>query len=113
MPLFTNATMSWNSDELVNLYNYLGSGHFFDRDTMRFFKSRVTSNYRRINDFTAYFITTEKGPSGIRKATIRRAELIRVVGEDGMERQKMEIDTVGEFNELTLAQAKTRLKKLK
>ena len=106
-------TIAWDSQELINQYNHLSSGHFFDRDTMRFFNSLITSNYRRINDYTALFITTEKGPSGIRKATIRSATLVTYEREsDSRQCQKIVIDTVFDFNSLTLAQAKLRMAKL-
>jgi hypothetical protein len=106
-------SIAWGSKELVNQYNYYSSGHFFDADTMRFFKSRVTDNYRRLSDTEAVFITTERGPSDIRKATIRRAKLVEYVREsDGRQCLKVEIDTVGEFNGMTLAKAKRELEKL-
>ncbi len=107
------STIAWNSKELIDQYNYLSSGHFFDRDTIRFFKSRITDNYRRLSDTEALFITTEKGPDNVRKATIRRAKLIKYTREsDGRECEKITIDTVGEFNTLTLAQAKRMIVKL-
>jgi len=43
--------------------------HFFDRDTMRFFKSKVESGMYA----GRYFITSEQGPHGPRKYTIREA----------------------------------------
>lgn len=107
-------TIAWNSKELVDQYQYLSSGHFFDKDTMRFFNSRLTENYRRLSDTEALFITTERAPhDDNRHATIRRAKLVKYIREsDGRECQKIEIETVGEFNKLTLAQAKRELKKL-
>lgn len=53
-------TIPWNIEHLVQDYNYTSSGHFFDRDTMRFFKSRLTSHYKRVSNRKAYFVTTEK-----------------------------------------------------
>ncbi len=101
-------TIAWGSSELITQYNYLSSGHWFSRGTMRFFDSRITSNYKRLSDTEALFITTEKAPnSSVRFATVRRARLMRYVCEsDGTGWQRMEIDTVGKFNKLTLAQAK-------
>lgn len=101
-------TIAWTSRELITQYNYLSSGHFFDPDTMRFFKSRVTDNYARLDDKTALFITTEQAPhSGDRRATIRIAELVEYVREsDGRICHKIEIRTLSEFNTLTLSQAK-------
>lgn len=106
-------TIAWGSDELVTQYQYLSSGHFFDKDTMRFFSSRVTGNYRRLSDTEALFITTEKGPSNVRRATIRRATLVKFVREsDGRECHKIEIDTVGGFNEMNLSKAKSAMAKV-
>lgn len=58
--------------------------HFFDPDTMRFFNSRISDEAYRFGD-KIYFITSEKGPSGIRRWTTR------FVTEDG------DINTLGEF----------------
>lgn len=105
--------IAWSSQELVNQYKYLSSGHFFDKDTMRFFNSRITENYKRVSDTVAYFITTERAPNGKRKATIRKAELVQYIrASDGFAKEKIEINTVGEFNKLTLAQAKRELNKI-
>jgi hypothetical protein len=107
--MINKRTMPWNSRDLIRLYNDTDSGHYFDADTMRFFRSRVTSNFKRLDDFTALFITTERGPlaSSERKATVRVARLEQV-GEvaDGWPKYKVEIDTLGEFNTLSLYRAK-------
>lgn len=106
-------TIAWGTKELANQYDYLSSGHFFDKDTMRFFNSRLTSQYARLSDTEALFITTECAPGGRRRATIRRAKLVSYTREsDGRECQKVTIDTVGEFNKLTLAQAKREIERL-
>lgn len=106
-------TIAWNTSELISQYNYLSSGHFFDKDTMRFFNSRVTSNYRRLSDTEALFITTEKAPNGVRKATIRRAKLVKYTREsDGRECEKIKIESASEFNKMSLAQAKRELEKV-
>jgi hypothetical protein len=107
--------IAWSTKELVNQYNYTSSGHFFDRDTMRFFNSRVTEQYKRLSDTEALFITTERAPHATKRcATIRRARLTVYTREsDGRVCQKIEIDTVGEFNALTLDKAKRMLKTLK
>lgn len=106
------STIAYSSQELVNQYNRLSSGHFFDADAMQFFKRRVTENYVRLNDTEALFVTTEKGPSEIRRATIRRAKLVSYIREsDGQECEKITLETV-DFNQLTLVQAKRELKLL-
>ncbi len=102
-------TIAQSSQELIDQYNNLSSGHYFDKDTMRFFRSRVTGNYRRIDDNTALFITTEKGPGddARRKATVRLAKLVKYVREsDKRECYKITINTVGDFNRMSLVIAK-------
>jgi hypothetical protein len=107
-------TIAWGTDELVTQYNYLSSGHFFDRDAMRFFNSRLTGNYKRIDDSNALFITTEKAPNGKRMATIRKAQLFKYTREsDGRECFKINIHSVTEFNTLTLPKAKKLLSLMK
>lgn len=55
--------------------------HWFERGTMRFFKTRIESDLRG----GKYFVTSEQGPDNVRKFSVRRAD------PDGT------IDTVGEF----------------
>ena len=105
-------TIAYSSMDLVNQYQELNSGHFFDKNTMRFFNSRMTGNYKRVDDSTAYFITTERGPSGKRLATIRRAELVSYVRDDERVCFKIVIATKGEFNKLLLGMAKKEMGKL-
>lgn len=102
-------TMPYTSTDLVNLYQNTSSGHYFDKETMRFFKSRVTSNFRRLDDTNALFITTECGPApgSKRLATIRHAKIVEYVREgDGRICQRIEIKSVGTFNIMTLYYAK-------
>ena len=106
-------TIAYEIEDLINQYQRLSSGHFFDSDTMRFFNSRLTNQYKRVNDSEAFFITTVKGPNGIRLATIRHARLVEYIREsDNRKCKKIQINTFGEFNKLTLAQAKQQLSKL-
>ena len=108
-------TIACNSDHLIDQYNYHSSGHFFDADTMRFFKSRVTSNYKRVSDTVAYFITTEKRcfDDYTRVATIRRAELVSYIREDGRECLKIKIETVEDGARVSLYTAKKLLREIK
>jgi len=76
--------------------------HFFDADTMRFFKSKIAS--WEVWD-GRYFITSEKFECGEhsepREYTIREAQ------DDGS------VDTVGEFGQYgTLARAKAGIRRL-
>jgi len=63
-------------------------GHFFDADTMRFFKSRI-GRARKCKSGIWFFVTSEKPPHGKRMYSVRKMEL------DG------DINTVGEFCSLT------------
>lgn len=99
-------TIAYSTEELKNQYISTSSGHWFDKGTMKFFRSRLTTNYRRLNDTTALFITTERGPFGPRKANLRKAELVKYIREDNRICYKIKIDTISPFNELTLYQAK-------
>lgn len=61
-------------------------GHrWFEPDTMRFFSSRVHESIYSAPDGRAYFVSSERPPSGRRAYSVRRAEL------DGS------VSTVGEF----------------
>lgn len=73
-------------------------GHFFDTDTMRFFKFRIGEV--RVKNGIWYFVTSEKPPHGPRMYSVRRMEL------DG------DINTVGEFCSLTRYQANKLLDEL-
>jgi len=77
------------------------SGHWFEPKTMRFFKSRVLLRVYG----GRYFVTSEKGPNGV------RAYSVREVTEDGSD-----ISTVGEFQgwptEATAKAEATRLASL-
>ena len=73
--------------------------HFFERATMRFFKSRV-SNW---DEQTGLFITSEKGPSNVCKYTIRQANF-----------KSGAVDTLGNFQAYnTIGAAKTALKNIR
>lgn len=58
---------------------------FFSPDTLRFFRSRVSSRTYTAPDGTTYFVTSEQGPYGPRRYTVR-------VTRDGKN-----IDTEGAF----------------
>ena len=68
-------------------------GHFFDTDTMRFFRSRV-GYARKCKSGVWYFVTSEKPPHDKRWYSVRKMEL------DG------DINTIGEFCSLTQYMAK-------
>lgn len=48
-----------NIDQLITTSERLGS-HFFDKETMRFFNSRILSDLYRVDDSRGYFVTSER-----------------------------------------------------
>ncbi|MHC4322695.1 MAG: DUF7447 family protein [Planctomycetota bacterium] len=69
-------------------YENKTAGHWFDPDTMRFFRSRI-GKARKCKNGVWFFVSSEKPPHGKRKYSVRKMEL------DG------DINTVGEFCSLT------------
>jgi hypothetical protein len=63
--------------------------HWWDRGTMRFFRTRVSEQVYQ-GEGGIYFVTSEKGPSGKRRYSVRKYDPAT-----------KDIDTVGEFNEMT------------
>lgn len=84
-------------------------GHWFSQDTMRFFGTRLTSHFKRIAKNKYLFVTTERNPSGVRKATLRLAVVKKVKGGPWFETS---IETYGDFHSMTLAQAARQLSKI-
>jgi hypothetical protein len=83
-------------------YKMTPNGHWFDKDTMAFFKSRLNEKLY-YTDKVIYFISSEKGPSGLRRYSIRY--YVPLTGEVG---------THGEFQKYkTLAAAKLAASKIK
>ena len=74
--------MTYTSIEGIKRANLRNHGHWFDKDTLRFFKSRILPTVYH----GKYFISSERYSSD----TMRRYT-IRVADENGS------IDTVGEF----------------
>lgn len=67
--------------------------HWFDRDSMRFFKTRIEPQVYQ-GPGGIYFVTSEKGPTEIRLYSVRQ---YRPNG--------CHVDTVGEFNHLSRSEA--------
>ncbi len=87
-------------------YERKTSGHWFEPSTMRFFRSRLNEKLyyceRLTEPSVILFISSEQGPNGIRRYTIRS-----YAPETG------EIDTVGDFQQYkTLNAAKRAAEKL-
>lgn len=97
-------------DEIISDYNRSSQGHFFDPDTMRFFKSRVTSHFRTLNESQYLFITSEKKcfNDPTRVFNVRLVSITpntnKYCGYD------MNIKTVGESMSYTASRAKTFMK---
>ena len=89
-------TIAYDIDQLIKDYEWTSSGHFFSESTMKFFKSRTTNLYKRINDNNAYFVTTEKKcfNDDTRVFTLRKATLF--INDDN--RPKIKIETVQTFD---------------
>jgi hypothetical protein len=78
------------------------SSHWFDRDTMRFFKSRVGDKAYADGRGGAFFVSSEQGPHMARAYSVRHYSADRCG-----------IDTVGDFmGHKTSAQATAAAKKL-
>ena len=95
-PVGTPFTGSGNC--LANItrdYDARRAGHWFDRDTMRFFGTKFATGFHDIPSAgVTLFVTTEKGPHGPRAATLRAYMWASA-----------EIETLGPFNETTLGVA--------
>lgn len=107
-----NAPSMWHVKDLISDYNRTSSGHFFDKDTMRFFNSRVIEYFRGDGE-KAYFITIEKNrfdSNSKRLFTVREVKRVKVKSFHGY---KYSIETVEEFQGFkTSAAAKKHIEKL-
>ncbi len=61
----------WDMTEIKKCNSGKGK-HFFDRDTMRFFKSRIESAHPIHGPKGIFFVTSEQAPGEKRKYTIRK-----------------------------------------
>ena len=63
---------------LIRDRNAANGGHWFDADTLRFFRSRLPTGCVGRVDNTAWFVTSEAGPfgRGPRAYTVRRADVV-------------------------------------
>lgn len=62
-----------------------GARHWFDRDTMRFFRSRVAA-FAYVGPAGIYFVSSERGPDNVRRYSVREYHAFA-----------RDIDTVGGF----------------
>ena len=72
----------------VRQYVSASGSHWFDRGTMRFFQSRVGMYAYQDAQYSdvVYFVSSERGPGGVRRYSVRRANI-----ETGT------VETVGDF----------------
>lgn len=85
----------------VRRANAAADHHWFDKDTLRFFRSKVSPTIYK-GSRCAYFVTSEEGPSGGRRYSIRKTC-------DGGGK----IDTVGDFQRFsTLSAAREEAKRI-
>jgi hypothetical protein len=78
----------FNSIEDIKSANYNAGQHYFSRDTMRFFRSRVLDEIFN-GPGGIYFVTSEKGPHSSRAYTVRK-----------FNPETADICTAGEFNKI-------------
>jgi hypothetical protein len=86
---------TWTIDAIRSAMQASGS-HWFDPDTMRFFKSRVLEPCYQ-GPGGVYFVTTEKPPYGPRRASVRQ-----------FDPELMKITTIGTFCSLSNSVAHRR-----
>lgn len=72
-------------DDVKRCAEHCGS-HWFEPGTMRFFNSRLFDRIYRDGRGGAYFVTSEKGPNGIRGYSVRHYSP-----------EKCQINTIGKF----------------
>jgi hypothetical protein len=86
--------------EIESLYSPGIGRHWFDADTMRFFRSRLADVGYQASDGRVYFVSSEKGPHSKRAYTVRC-----LTGPKG------DIKTVGEFQAFGTSATATRYAK--
>ena len=96
-----------NIDQLITTSERLG-GHFFDKDTMKFFNSRVLSDLYRVDDSKGYFVTSERYEDEPRTYSVR---YYVVTHDDEKNSDYIDISSVDEgFRLATAYQAKKMAK---
>lgn len=88
----------------VDTARRLHDGHWFDADTMRFFRTRISASAVRRTHAGLFFVTSEKGPTMPRRYCIRLAYWRR--RDDG--RWVVAIRTIGDFQAYASREAAVR-----
>lgn len=87
---FKNNTI-YSVEDFRRLYEHYSCGHWFSKDTMRFFKTKILEGQQKIIGDSIYFITSEVNPSEVKAFTIRRGYI------DG---DSLSVETVGDFHSI-------------
>lgn len=87
-------------DDVIRCYEYASCGHFFSRDTMRFFGSRVGSSIYAVGPSSFLFVSSEW--TGLdrehRAYSVRRISFAATIREgDGRKVLTANIDTLEHF----------------
>ncbi len=103
----------YSIDDLKYNYERTSQGHWFEKSGMKFFRTKLTSHFRKVNDYTFLFVTTEqfvssRGESSPRMATLRLCTI--EIDKSRHCGYKMNIETIGDFNSMSISQAKTKMK---
>ena len=98
--------------EIRAIYNPGEGRHWFDRSSMRFFRTKLPRYGYRANDGTIYFVTSEqfvdsRGNADPRRYSVRKMTVNHFTTEDEYKQHSTEVDisTVGEFNVAGRAEA--------
>lgn len=95
-------------DVQIRYQNLKPNGHWFDRDTMRCFRTRLANEaYLADDESRVWFVTSEQFVNPVNGYVAPRAYSVRV-----MDWRTGKIDTVGEFNALSRTAAHTKAQKL-
>lgn len=92
VPSRCSRSSSRETDLVEAYYTLYPQGHYFDDDTMRFFDSRIGLHVRTERGYL--FVTSEKGPSGVRMWSVRLMPM-----DYKQVRQGVMIEEVSEFQE--------------
>ena len=96
-----------NIDDLTITSERLG-GHFFDKDTMKFFNSRVLSDLYRVDDSKGYFVTSERYEDEPRTYSVR---YYVVTHNDEKNSDQIDIGSVDEGYQLATAHRAKKMAK--
>lgn len=100
----------YSAECIKDKYIYTSQGHWFNPDTMRFFGTRLTSGFKKIDDQNYLFITSDKDFQGKRKRSVRHLKM--TVNPNKFCGYDMAINTVKGYFNVNVYQAEKALKEL-